>query len=631
MNHLEYFLTDNKSGMKSKRVFLQKAKPELLNLIDQFSIENNLSSLPFVEQIFLFSNNQPEVNQCANCELKVPFRSLSKGYSRFCTSKCANNCKEIREKIKQTSLERYGFESSLRNPEILNKVKATNLKNFGVEYPLQSNIVKERVKKTNLERYGVENPKQNEGVKERGRITNLEKYGFEHPQQNEDVKERGRITNLERYGVENPFESEIFKEKIKLTNLEKYGVEFANQNEGVKDKIKITNLERYGVENQFSSDEIKDKIKITNLERYGVENPLKNKDIKDKLIKTQLTKLINTLPDFKFINFTGDSLNFVCVRGHEFIIDRSLLIQRRRFKYNICTICNPIDSHNSEPEKNILKFINELNIFNQSGNRKILNGFELDIYIPSHNLAIEFNGLYWHNELHKVDNYHLNKTLECENKGIKLIHIFEDEWIHKEEIVKSRLKNLLGLTEDRVYARKCKIKGVSNSISREFLNKNHLQGNINSSIQLGLYLNDELVSLMTFGKLRKAMGSSNVEGSFELTRFCNKLNTSVIGGADKLLKHFIKTYKPNQIVSYADRRWSQGDLYEKLGFKFVHNSKPNYWYVKQQRRVYRFKYRKSELIKDGFDPNKSEREIMFDRKIFRIYDCGNKKYVLNLN
>jgi hypothetical protein len=233
--------------------------------------------------------------------------------------------------------------------------------------------------------------------------------------------------------------------------------------------------------------------------------------------------------------------------------------------------------------------------------------------------------------LYKDKNYHLNKTVECEKKGIQLIHIFEDEWLYKQDIVKSRVKNILGLTENRIYARKCVIKEVSSKESKEFLNKNHIQGSINNSnVRIGLYYNNELVSLMTFGSLRKSMGSVSVDGSYELYRFCNKLDSSVIGGADKLLKYFIKVYQPNKVISYADRRWSQGDLYEKLGFKFIANSKPNYFYVLNHKREGRFNYRKDILIKEGFDKDKSEHQIMLGREIYRIYDCGAKKYDLGI-
>jgi hypothetical protein len=149
----------------------------------------------------------------------------------------------------------------------------------------------------------------------------------------------------------------------------------------------------------------------------------------------------------------------------------------------------------------------------------------------------------------------------------------------KKDIVKSRIKNILGLTGNKIYARKCEIREVKSSESKLFLNDNHIQGNVNSKIKLGLYYNDELVSLMTFGSLRKNLNQSSIDNVYELLRFCNKLNCSVIGGADKLLKHFIKEYNPKEIISYADRRWSQGDLYSNLGFTEITKNKPNYWYI----------------------------------------------------
>jgi hypothetical protein len=273
-------------------------------------------------------------------------------------------------------------------------------------------------------------------------------------------------------------------------------------------------------------------------------------------------------------------------------------------------------------ENEIKEFITSLNIDIVENDRKTINPFELDILIPSFNLGIEFNGLYWHSENYKDKKYHLNKTDMCEQKGIKLIQIFEDEWVYKKEIVKSRLKNMLGLTPNKIYGRKTEVREVSPKESKLFLDTNHIQGNVNVKIKLGLFYNDELVSIMTFGGLRKILGNASIDNTFELVRFCNKLDTTVIGGADKLLKYFIKTYKSKEIVSYADRRWSQGGLYDKLGFEFTHYSTPNYYYIINNKREYRFKYRKDVLIKQGYPSTKTEHQIMLDRKIYRIYDCG---------
>ena len=286
----------------------------------------------------------------------------------------------------------------------------------------------------------------------------------------------------------------------------------------------------------------------------------------------------------------------------------------------------PYHSFNtSNIEKEILAYINTIydgDIL--SNNRQIISPNEIDIYIPEFKIGFEIDGLYWHNEINKPNkNYHLSKTIECENKGIRLIHIFEDEWIYKKDIWKSMINNILGKTKSKIYARNCEVKEITSSkIASEFLDINHLQGKCGSSIKLGLYHNNELVSLMTFGKSRHFVGSHNIS-KYELLRFCNKLNTTVIGGASKLFNFFIKKYDPESIISYADRRWSQGNLYEKLGFSLYNKSNPNYYYVIKDKRFYRFNFRKEQLVKKYNCPsNISERQFCFEQGWYRIYDCG---------
>lgn len=284
--------------------------------------------------------------------------------------------------------------------------------------------------------------------------------------------------------------------------------------------------------------------------------------------------------------------------------------------------CPYHNCNSSLMEKEIATYIKSLGESNVLTNdRTALNGNELDIFIPNKNIAVEFDGIYWHSEIVKDNDYHINKTITCEKRGIRLIHIFEDEWIKKQEIVKSLISNILGHTANKIYARKCKIKDVPYNDALVFLDSNHLQGKCPSSIRIGLYYNDELVSLMTFGKTRYFAEDS--KSQYELLRFCNKKDTVVVGGASKLFKHFISEYNPTSIISYADRRWSQGNLYIKLGFTFLHYSKPNYYYVIGNERKNRFNFRKSELIKRyGCPKDVTEKEFCFSQKWYRIYDCG---------
>jgi len=289
-----------------------------------------------------------------------------------------------------------------------------------------------------------------------------------------------------------------------------------------------------------------------------------------------------------------------------------------------CPKCNRFDIK----ENNLLDFIKENTEFDIiTSDRTLLCGKELDIYIPELKLAFEFNGLYWHSELYKDRNYHLNKTKKCEESRIQLIHIWEDDWEFKGEIIRSIILNKIGKSK-KIYARKCEIKEITdNKLVRDFLIKNHIQGFVGSTIKLGLFLNNELVSLMTFGNLRKSLGQKSIDGSYELLRFCNKLNTSVVGGASKLFKYFINNYPVKQVVSYSDNSRGVGNLYKNLGFNLNKETDPNYFYVIGNIRKHRFNFRKDKLIKEGYDPNKTEVEIMHDRNYFRIFDCGSKKWI----
>ena len=345
-------------------------------------------------------------------------------------------------------------------------------------------------------------------------------------------------------------------------------------------------------------------------------------DTKDSFIK-KANKIHGNKYDYSNINYicTKEKLTINCPIHGDFE-----QTPRDHLQGCGCPKCGHI---NSKSENELYEFCCELfgkeNV--KQNDREKLEGKELDIYIPSKNIAIEFDGLRWHSEQFNNDKkYHLRKTQECEKLDIRLIHIFEDEWDLKKDICKSRLKSIFGLTERKLYARKCSLKEVSTEESTSFLNENHLQGTINAKFRYGLFNNEELVSLMCFGNKRKNLGLKAEEGVFEMLRFCNKKGVSVIGGASKLLKLFVKENKPNGIISYADRRWSEGILYERLGFNFNHYSQPNYFYIVNDRRENRFKYRKSELIKQGFDKEKTEHEIMLERGIYRIYDCGTKVF-----
>ena len=280
----------------------------------------------------------------------------------------------------------------------------------------------------------------------------------------------------------------------------------------------------------------------------------------------------------------------------------------------------------SKAEKEVYSFIKSLSKDSIRNDRKILKGKEIDVYVPSKKLGIEYHGLYWHQEDKVGKDYHLDKLNKATEEGIGLIQIFEDEWLNKKDIVKSILRARLDKSRRNIYGRQTIVKEVPQSEAKAFLDANHLQGKLNSKINFGLYYKGELVSLMTFGDYRINMGRKTVEDEYEMLRFCNKLNTSIVGGASKLFKHFIDTYNPLKVISYSDKRYFDGNLYESLGFNKKNDTLPNYYYVVDGKRENRFKYRKSELIKMGFDSKLTERAITNSLGLYRIYDCGNYNF-----
>ena len=395
--------------------------------------------------------------------------------------------------------------------------------------------------------------------------------------------------------------------RIEATNLEKYGVRRPSQNKLIKDKIEQTGMSKYGVKYSFNSNKVIEKNNIRSLEKYKLK-----------------------FPNIEIVSLVDGIFNIVCNKcGNTSSIPYNNLSKRSDYGVDPCIICNPLSSC-KVLETEIYDFIRESYDGEVLRNRRILkSGREVDIYVPDKGIGIEHNGVYWHNELYVSNDYHLTKKLECKDLNIDLIHIYEDDWSLKKDICKSILLNKLGLSKNKIYARKCQIKRIDGEACKNFLISNHIQGNFNSPIRLGLFYKDALVSVMTFGNTRVSLGSRPKENNYELIRFCNLINTNVIGGASKLFKYFIDLYNPSSIISYASYDRSSGKMYEILGFSLSHLSRPNYYYVVDGIRKHRYAFTKHKLVSEGYDSNKTEEEIMRERKIYRIFDCGNLKYVWN--
>ena len=195
-----------------------------------------------------------------------------------------------------------------------------------------------------------------------------------------------------------------------------------------------------------------------------------------------------------------------------------------------CSVCAS-ELTISKSEQELSSFVSTLSENVTTSDRNLISPLELDIVVPDHNLAIEFNGSFYHNFDHKNKNYHKMKSNLCEEKGYRLIHVYEYDWIfpNKQKIIKSIIESSLGLNK-RIFARKCKIKQFSVDLERKFVDGNHLQGYSPSTVAFGLFYDDELVQMISLKVTNKDMGS------WEIQRMCNKLNYSIIGGGSKLFK-----------------------------------------------------------------------------------------------
>ena len=366
----------------------------------------------------------------------------------------------------------------------------------------------------------------------------------------------------------------------------------------------------------------------TMLDRYGevssarLNNPRTNEQIAVLASAENLLNFINETFDHKptvyeMHQVIGMSYSHIIKAIHNYKLEDKVELYTNSSKYEI-QLAQLLYSFGIHKEDILI------------GDRNVLHGKELDIYIPSKNLAIEFNGTYWHSDLFKNKKYHQNKTIEAFRNNIHIIHIFEHEWLDedKRRIITGIIKNRLKSVENIIYAKRCHVKNIDSKTCSEFLNKNHLQGSAGAEIRLGLYYESVLLGIMTFGKPR-----FNTNYEYELIRLVWRTDIGVVGGAQKLFKHFIREYNPQSIISYCDISKFNGQVYFNLGFKpddkeFI--TAPNYVWVNPVDNIVltRYQTQKHKLLESGLGvPSMSEAEIMESIGFIRIYDCGNAKFV----
>lgn len=567
-------------------------------------INNNIPSELIDEsmsiKLYYFINDIKEPLNC-NCGKHRSYIGFKNGFRPTCGDK-----KCYTKKRKETCLDKYGVDNPKKSKEILEKEQENIKKRWGGKHYMESKKVREKFNSSMIEKYGVEWAQQSTDIKNKS----LETW-FNNPDR-EEVIEKRRESLLNKTDEE---KKEIDdKKKESISN--KFG-SYENFIDYRLDKIKESSIEKHGTEHHFKSPEVIKK---------RIDSYINNKI---KMVSDSLPNHIKYVDRFYNDNLTDMKFNLQCDNCKEVsTINRQLLFFRLKDNEDPCLTCNPILHGTSKSEKEVLSFIEENYNGKIESNIKI-DSMELDIYLPKLGIGIEFNGLYWHSDLYKDKNYHINKTNHFKERNISVLHIWEDDWMFRKDIVKSIILNKLNLST-KIYARKCVVKEVKdNKIVREFLETNHLQGFVGSKYKIGLYYENELVSLMTFGSVRKSLGGKNKSGSFELLRFCNRLNTTVIGGGSKLLKWFKTNVLFDSVISYCDLSRYDGKFYENLGFNFISKTEPNYYWIIDDQRKHRFNYRKDKLVSLGYDKDKTEVQIMNELGYQRIFDCGSLKFEIN--
>lgn len=539
--------------------YIKSKFPDLYNRLNFNGDELKFKQLLYD---FIFDINKPPKCQNPKCNKDVTFQKFSKGYSKYCSYKCA-----------------YG--DFKNNEEAINKIKNTQIN------------------------------KRNEKIKL--------KYIKDFP----NLKINNDDIILKEYCIHGDL-------KIKI---KKFQNNINNHAQTHCDKCHNYYLKLFIPDNNIIIKQHELFINMINKNKYNITE----KKIK-KYYPILYKCIINTTPKnslwqeqvYTFKNKISTRPKCINCNIHETHFQLSTHEYSKH-----CNIC----CDNGDFIINYKKFISkiETDVFNYLSilyNGKIirnlrLNKNEIDIFLPDENIGIEFNGLYWHSTKFRKRSYHFDKYMFLKNKSIVLFTIWEDDWLKRRPIIESMITNKLGLNVNKIAARQCQIKEITSKENHDFCDANHIQGKVSASVRYGLFYKGELVSIMTFGKRRSVLGQKSADKEYELLRFCNKLNTSVVGGASKLYSHFLKDYDPDVVISYASCDHSSGNLYKVLGFKDEGHTGVNYWWAKGSEKYHRSQFMKHKLVKEGFNPDKTENEIMEERGFNKVYGAGNLKYVWN--
>lgn len=459
------------------------------------------------------------------------------------------------------------------------------------------------------------------------------------PEIKKSAVEKARQTYFEKTGYYNNMQNPEGYANWKKSFKEKHGEEHPLKLKEVKEKVKATTIEKYGTADMFHCEKSIETI----IQKYGSLNNY-YKTVNEQIVASRKEKckneIILRLSDFNFTLIDDSDIHNYKVKcnncGHEFGCSKEYINYYWRNGKRFCPKCDFKNmTFRSSAEKELGEIIAERYPGEIKYNKHI-GKYECDILIPDKQIAIDYNGLYWHSELYKDKNYHFKKKQDLNNLGYNLIYVWEDDWNDKckREIILSRIFSKLGLSE-RIYARKCNAKRLlsSNEIksAKSFLIENHLHGYAPASNYYGLFYDNNLVELISIGKSRKLIGSKS--DKYELIRLCTKKNLNVVGGFSKLLKYAMNDLEIDELTSFIDLDWTNlsRNSYKEIGFSILNITEPNYWWVKDGLKYNRLNFTKAKLIKQGESIGKTEIEIMEERGYMKLWGTGNLKVKFNFN
>jgi very-short-patch-repair endonuclease len=595
---MEKIIKQMLSTVKSKQFSrFVKARQDLHAWL--INLTNSYDPININEMIWIYINGPPPVCTYGS---KRKFNSYEKGYFKCCGhSTCGCRSKLQSEKISS-------WHKSLTPEEKINLVN--------------------RAKKTFMENYGVDNVMKSEKVKSLREKNSLEKYGTKTPIESEEIQEMIKLTNIKKYGVEYPFQSTDIQQKSKAATLEKYG--------NLMTHARAAAYEKYHGKNPFTDTDVQAKIRDSMLRKYGTEHPLQNKDILESMkqkvfqqygvknvsqkhIDPSMLELLENVELFKEFS-TGKTVHEI----HNETGLSTTLLYRYIKRHNIDSIVSP----NSLMQWDLRQWLDNNKIKYIENNRLIIKPFEIDFYLPDFQLGIELNGLASHSEIYaeKDKNYHKMKYDMCQQQGIQLLQIWQDEYWEKKSIVLDKISHLCGLNTKTLHARKADVRIVdSTDDDRSFLEKNHIQGFPDyRSVTIGAFIEGKLSACMSWAMIRNNM---------EMVRFATLIGHKSPGMFSKLLKKSVTILglENSVIVTYSDNRYSNGELYEKTGWKMVKELAPDYCYTKNYcERENKKKFMKGKIMKKFALPitklKYTEWQLMQELGYDRLWDCGKKRW-----